>query len=322
VFGHRSRSFGQRRSRKHAVLSERGRRVIGISDERRVARALDDDAAFARLRRFFGVDVGNRKRRARQRAEMPFDRLARSLGVEIADHERRRIIGMVIRVVEFAQPLCRDALDIGAPTDRRMVIRVFAKSRSDESGIEYAARVVVVAFEFVTHDRHLGAAIRIGDEGAAHAIGFEFDREFEIARRNGLEIQRSIEPRRRILARTDFVHDIRKRTPVSTIILRCAFEEHVFEQMRRPGIADGFVPRADPVDDHQRRHGRRRGRDKDDFKSVLEDEFVRRRDRGSKHPGTLASAATKSPANTRSRRTLWPTRQLGGLARSGNVCER
>jgi len=167
--------------RKDAALSEGGRSMEGKRHERRFAGALDDDAAFARLRRFLGIDIGNRVRRGRQRAKISFDRRERAFDVDLADDERRRVVRMIVRVVQPAQPFGRDAFDVGSPSDRRMVIGVLAKCRADERGVEHSPVVVVVAFEFVTHDRHLRTPVRLRDRRVTHAVRFQFDREVEIS---------------------------------------------------------------------------------------------------------------------------------------------
>jgi hypothetical protein len=192
---------------------------------------------------------------------------------------------MIVRVVQFAEPFGRDALDVGSPTDRRMMVGMLAECGCGDGLRENARRVVVVALEFVAHDRHFRAAIRIRDERIAHAIGFHLDREIEISGRYGLKVIRAIDPGRGVFRRADLVHHVRKRAADTTIIRGRSLEEHVLEKMRRARIADGFVARPDAIHDEQRGDRRGRSGDEHDLESVIEHEFFGgERDRH-QHPG-------------------------------------
>ncbi len=238
-------------------------------DDRRVAGALDHDATLAHLRRLLGIDLGQRARRTRQRSKAPFDRRASSLGIEIADDERGRVIGMIVRVVEFAQPFGRNAFDVRAPADRRMVVGVLAKRRRDQRRGEDAHRIVVVALQLVANDGHLRAPVDLGDRGVPHPVCFEFDREIEIAGGNALEIVGAVEPGRCVLGRADLVHDVGERAATLPVVGGRPFEQHVLEQMRGARVADGFVTGSDMIEDQERGDRRRRLRHEDDLQPVL-----------------------------------------------------
>jgi hypothetical protein len=186
---------------------------------------------------------------------MRLDQVACGREFDVADHEDRRVIGMIERVVEIAQPLRRDPLNVGAPPDRRMVIGMLAKRRRDERLIQHARGAIIVTLELVAHDGHFRTPLDVGDQRASHAIRFELDCERQILDRHGFEIHRAIEPGGRVFARADFVHDVRERATVPAIVSGRTLEQHMLEQMRGTGITDRFVPRADAVDHEQRCDG-------------------------------------------------------------------
>ena len=283
--------------REHRSLAERGGRVERERDDRRVAGPLHHHAALAGLRRLFGVHVGNRVRGAWQRAEGPLDRRERSLRIEIADDERGRVVRMIERVVEFAQPLGGHAFHVGAPADRRMMVRMLAEGGGHERGAEDARGVVVVALELVTHDGHLGAPVGVGDERAAHAIRFEFDRELQVLRRYGLEIVRAVDPGGRVLRGPDLVHDVGEGAADAPVVGRRPLEEHVLEEVRGTGVAHRFVACAHVIDDEQRGHGRRRGRYEHHFETVFQKMFLRRKWRTRYHSGKFTPSLANPVAH-------------------------
>ena len=291
--GARQRAVSERCIREHRALTECGRRVKREGNDRRIAGPFHDDGAFAGLRWFLGVDVGNGVRCGRDCAEAAFERRARSLGIEIADDEYRRVVRLVEGVVEFAQPFGRHALDVGSPADGRVMVGMFAERRRDDRRTEHACGVIVVTFEFVANDGHLGAPVGVGDERAAHPVRFELDREVEVAGRDAFEVIRAIDPRRGVLRRTDFVHDVGKGAARSTVVRGRSLEEHVLEEVRRTRVADRLVAGADAVDDQKGGDGRGRGGYEDDLEAVVEEELVRRKRRGRLHPELVLAGTTE-----------------------------
>ena len=89
--------------------------------------------------------------------------------LEVADDHRRRVVRVVEDVVELAQPLRRDLLDVAPPADRRVVVRVLAERRGERVLVEDLEGRVLAALELVAHDRHLGHAVLVaqGARGAS-----------------------------------------------------------------------------------------------------------------------------------------------------------
>jgi hypothetical protein len=117
-------------------------------------------------------------------------------------------------------------------------------------------RLILPALQFVAHDGHLRLAICIGDERVAHAVGFEPDSEFKLIARHGLEVVGAVVPSGRIKIRADALERGGDLRAAIFIERRRALEEHVLKQMRRAGVADRLVARADAIE-HQTGDDRR-----------------------------------------------------------------
>ena len=88
---------------------------------------------------------------------------------------------------------------------------------------------VLAGLELVSHHRHLGIEVRLGDEGVEHAVGFEIERPGEIglARGEGLEIVGAVEGGGAVPACTAHLELV-----LDIAMPGCAFEQQVLEQVR------------------------------------------------------------------------------------------
>ena len=104
---------------------------------------------------------------------------------------------------------------------------------------EHPVRAVFASFELVPHHRHLGRQVLGPDQAVHHAVGFEFQCEFQVlwtCRKRfvvvgAIDPGRPIEPGSVVL---EFLGDVG--------VFLGAFEEHVFQQVSHSGFAVAFVP--------------------------------------------------------------------------------
>ncbi len=113
--------------------------------------------------------------------------------VEITDRCDGRIVRPVERIVELAQLLDRHLLDVAAPADRHMVIRLRLESGSEDLFVEGVARAVLSALVFIANDRHLCLAIGLTQPQVAHPVGLDRDIAFELVLADGGEIVGAVE---------------------------------------------------------------------------------------------------------------------------------
>ena len=182
-----------------------------------------------------------------------------SVFVEVADHHRRRVVRVVEGVVELAQPLRRHLLDVAPPADRRVVVRVLAERRGERVLVEHLEGRVLAPLELVAHDRHLGHAVLVAQERAAHARGLDPDGDLELVGGDRLVVVRPVEPRRRVEPRAERLEHRGDRGALGAVELGRALEHQVLEQVRRARVAHGLVAAADVVDDGEGRRPGRRG---------------------------------------------------------------
>ena len=115
--------------------------------------------------------------------------------VEVADENRRRIVGMEELLVVLAQLGGGHPLDVRAITDRRPVIGVGHDRRADHRFVERLGRVVLADLVFIAHDTHFGLALGIEQQRAAEAVRFDLHRQLDTVRRQGRVASHAIEPR-------------------------------------------------------------------------------------------------------------------------------
>ena len=143
-------------------------RLPGERDPRDLRRPTNDEAPLPFLRRLHGVDGRDRTRRRRNRAEVTCDRRQSLALLEVADQDRRGVVRMVEDIVELLQAVGRDALDVRAPSDRRMVVRMLPERRGERVLVEHLEGGVLAALVLVAHDGHFRDPVGIAQERAAH----------------------------------------------------------------------------------------------------------------------------------------------------------
>ena len=158
-------------------------------------------------------------RRGRDRAEVTRDLRQRLLLLEVADHHRGRVVGVVEDVVELLQTGRRDALDVAPPPDRRVVVRVLAEGRRERVLVEDLEGGVLAALELVADDRHLRLPVLVPDERPAHTRGLDPDRHLEPRRGKRLVVIRPVEPRRGVEARSERLEHGRDRRPLLAVVI-------------------------------------------------------------------------------------------------------
>ena len=215
----------------------------------------DEKSALSFLGRLHRVDLGDRARGRRNASKVPGDHFESRTLVEITDHERRRVIGMVEGVVELLQSLGRDAFDVAAPPDRRMVVRMLSKGGRERLLVEHLERRVLAALELVADDRHLRLPILVPQQRPAHARGLDPHGDLELVGGDRLVVVGAVKPGRRVEASAERFEHRRDRRPPVAVVLRCPLEHQVLEQMSRAGVSDGFVAAPDVIDDRERHHG-------------------------------------------------------------------
>src|SRR5205085_10124097 len=95
--------------------------------ERQLARAPKDETALALLARLVRVDCRNRFDGSGDGTEILVDDFERGCALEVADDDGRRVVRVVEGVVELFEARGRDVLNVRAPADGRVVVRVLAE---------------------------------------------------------------------------------------------------------------------------------------------------------------------------------------------------
>ena len=95
-------------------------------------------------------------------------------------HDQRRVVGLIILVIEVLQALDRHVLDIAARADRRAAVAVPQIGSRHDALEQNPLRAVLAHLEFVAHDGHFAIEVGAGDAGVNHAVGFHFERPTQI----------------------------------------------------------------------------------------------------------------------------------------------
>ena len=195
-------------------------------------------------------------RAARDIAEIFLDERARGGGVDIAREHEDGVVGAIMLAEPVLHILKAGGVEIRHRADRRMAIRMIGREERGQLGIfDQTIRLVVALTLFVLDDAALviELVLRHRAEQMAHAIGFEEERAFERAGWHGFEIIGAIEPGGAV--EIGGAHLLQRFEEIAGGVFR-PVEHQMFEEMREPGLALGFVLGADIVPDRDRHDGR------------------------------------------------------------------
>jgi hypothetical protein len=220
-----------------------------------LAGAPDGEPPFALLPWLLGDHPGDRLRGARQGSESTRHGGEGRLAVERPDEDEGSVVRVIERVVEAAQAIDRGVLDVAAPADGRVMVRMLAKRDRERLLEQHVERFVLPAFELVAHHGHLGRQVLGAQHRAAHPVGLQLERQVEMLRRQDLVVARAVEPGGGVEVCADPFENAGDRPPFGGVETLRTLEHQVLEQVRRSGVAHRLVSRAHVV--HQaHRHDR------------------------------------------------------------------
>ena len=226
--------------------------MVGGHQQRCAAAAPQRHLALAVLHRVQRVHGRQRARGLGDRAEAvghPLEHLRR---VELARDDERGVVGLVVQLVEGAQPRDVDVLDIAARTDDRAAVGVPVVHRRHRALDQDAAGLVLAAFHLVAHHRHLAVEVFARDVAVDHGIGqpAQVPAQVVLVGREAGGVVGAVEAGAAV-GRQAALGEL---GPHLRMFGR-ALEQHVFQQVRHAGFADVLVARADAVGQVDRRAG-------------------------------------------------------------------
>ena len=141
-------------------------------------RAPERDTAFASLGGFNRTH-GRQRFAGRNASKSRFDTVREFVGVEIARGHDERVGGAVGAFVVVEEIVTAHGFEIGFFADHHVAVGVRAKRRPDHFFVEEIAGIVLRALAFRKNDRSLGLSFGGIEEGIAHPVRFDLDREIE-----------------------------------------------------------------------------------------------------------------------------------------------
>ena len=177
-------------------------------------------------------------------------------GLDIADHRQDGVVRRVVGPEEGAHVLDRRGVEVVHRADGRVMVRML---RREEVGLELllerAVRAVVVRPALLVLD-DLALVVEVllaqGVEQGRHPVGLEPEGQFELVRRQRLEVVRAVEPGRAVHGPAGGLHE---RDVFGLRDVARALEHDMLEQVREAGLAGDLVLGADvvpEVDRHDR----------------------------------------------------------------------
>ena len=148
-----------------------GRHVVGRIEHRHAAGAAQGDAAFTVLHRVQRVLHRQHAGRLLDHAEGLRDPRQRLRRRELARHDQRRVVRLVIQVIEGLQTRDVDVLDVAASADRVLAVVVPLVHRRQRLREQDAVGAVLARFHLIAHHRHLGVQRLACDVAVDHRIG-------------------------------------------------------------------------------------------------------------------------------------------------------
>ena len=236
---------------------EAGGALVADGDDPELAGALDGDAARAGLLRLLGIHLGDGVRGLGEDAVEFLDQAEPFLGFEVADEGDGGVVGPVEGVVECAELLDGDFLDVAAVADGRVVVGVGGEGGLVDFLDEGLEGRVLATLEFVAHDGHLGLAVVVVELEVAHAVGLHLDGHGEVLAAEGLVVVGAVEVGGGVVLGAGALEELVDVVALGAVAVERALEHQVLEQVGGAGGARDLVARADTVGDHegQHRHG-------------------------------------------------------------------
>ena len=175
-------------------------------------------------------------------AEVLVDQLAHRLLVDVADHDQRRVVRLVVGVVEALAVGGRHLLEILDGADRRPVVGVLGVGERAEPLDRLADRIVVDAEALLLlDDLALGVDRRREELEVPHPLGLELQREADVRRRHGVVVGGQVLGGEGVDLAADLLEQ--PRVLLGRHVRR-ALEHHVLEHVRDAADADVLVLRS------------------------------------------------------------------------------
>ena len=199
---------------------------------------------------------------------MCLDRGERLSWVKIADDRGRGVVRPVEGVVESAELFNRHELDVTAPANGIVMIRMRLERGGPNFLAQRAHGFILAALEFIAHHRHLRAAVFFAKRQVSHALSLDFDEQRQRVSRHGGVVIGAVEPCGRVRLRADAFKNLIVTGAEAAVMFGAALEHQMLQQMRRAGGAGDFVAGADMIRHHEGGHRRRLHREQQHLQSV------------------------------------------------------
>ena len=235
----------QREQFDRGEIGMRARRyVVRRVHHRHAAVSTQGDAALAVLNRIERVERGQDSRGLLDRTERLRDPLQRLRGIELAGHDQRGVVGLVVLAIERLQTRDVDVLDVRARADGVLAVVVPLVHRGQRLREQDAVGAVLAHLHLVAHHRHFGVEVTTSDEAVGHRIGLpaEVPAQVVVVGREARGVVGAVEPGAAVggqPALGELAPDLR--------MFRRSLEEQVLEQVRHAGLAVVLVTRAHSV---------------------------------------------------------------------------
>ena len=229
-----------------------GHAVIGHHQLRRAADATQRDRALAVLHRIQRVQHRQLAVGSRDPAEVALHQREHPGRVELARHDQRRVVRLVVAAVEGLETADVHLLDVGARTDRGIAVVVPLVHRGERLLEQHAFRVVLAHLHLVAHDRHLAVEVLARDEAPGHRVAepVQVPAQAGVVGGEAGEVVGTVEPGAAVGAQAALV-EFRPHRGMP----RGALEQQVLQQVRHAGLAVVLVPAADAIGQVHRRRG-------------------------------------------------------------------
>jgi hypothetical protein len=231
-------------ARRRYVEAERQVRLAELA-----ARAARARRGLLRL----GDDAARRPPR-RHPAEPAQDGAPHALGIDVAGHDERQVVGDVVAAEEVDQLALADPAHRLGGADHRPAVRVRGV-RGGEQALRHRARGIVAALpDLLEHDLALARELLGIDARRGQRVAERVDRGVEVIRAEDRVIHGVIErgPRVDLAAAA-----LDRADQLAHAVVGRALEQHVLEQVRDPGLARRLIRRTDADPRLHRRHRRR-----------------------------------------------------------------